>query len=289
MVVDVSYQLEGTTTWTSLGSTTVDTAGKWEMLFLPEEAGKYAVRSQILAYADRSIYLTNTTLAKLVPGPSLLELTKPADSDVRLIGAGHHKTLSYTLSLGSILYGPWRPVSARRSAELWFVDKYTHRRTLVRSFRDVPVREGKAVFEHRMPIMRSGTFYVRYAGLPIEEPAEVSHEVSVNPTLRGWPKHGRKTTLRKNTRRTRTITVGSLQTSKQRVLLLWKRRSGSWVDFGAVKVLKPNRAGKVTIRIPAGWRGTRQYRVSVGDVSKSGRDVYPIGGTSSGTWSITRK
>lgn len=288
-VVDVSYQLDGTTTWTPLGSTTVDAAGRWEMLFLPEQAGEYTVRSQILAYSDRSVYLTNWTYPKIVPGSAWLEPTRPADWSLNFTGAGHRKTLSYTLSVGSILYGPWRPVSLRRSADLWFIDKYTHRRTLVRSFHDVPVREGKAVFEHRMPMVRSGTFYVRYAGLPIEESAEVFHEVTVNPTLRGWPKHGRRTTLRKSTPRTRTLTVGSLQTSKQRVLLLWKRAGGLWVDHGAVKVLKPNRAGKVTIRMPAGWRGTRHYKVFVGDVDKAGRDVYPAGGTVSGTWTITRK
>lgn len=287
--VELFYQSDtsGSDIWASAGTTAVDVNGNWQLPFLPGMSGKYVLRAEVGPFGGVPAQSGGSARITLTPAWTSLSPTGSSgeSSWLELVGS-KVRPLSFTLQTG--------PFSGQtRTAELWFRDQNTEKTTLIRTFRGVPVVGRTAVFAHRLTVGRSGIYTLRYRGSPVDQAAEAYTTVRVDPTLRGWPAKGRKTTLHKQTRRTRTITVGALQSSRQRVLLLSRNSSAGWDTYNGVRTYKPNSRGQVTISIPRGWRGTRGYKVFVGDVvrHKFGKQVelLPGVGTTSTRWTITRK
>lgn len=282
--VELLYRQDGSAVSTSAGTTTTDLNGHWSLGFTPQEPGKYYLRARVGADRGAPEFETIESPYTIERGAFQVEETRRTGLRNEFTGAGRPMTLSYTLDLTSITRGKWRPTAQSRSASLWFRDGATGERAMVHEFPAARVVNGRAVFTRQVRVNRSGSYYLELAGTKYEMPySSAATRVSVLPTLRGWPRDRAHSTWRKRTAKHRVVTVGSLQTSDQRVMLLERtrdRRDG----FKIIRSYRPNSKGRVKVHIPRGWTGTRYYKVCAG-VKVHDRCT----GTTSGRWTITRK
>lgn len=282
-IVDLEYQDVGQG-WQPLGSATVDGEGRWSMPFMPAAAGQYGVRAVVRAIDNNAESAPDSTRIGLRPSRSSVAPASAPRGYYLPNGAGHPRTMTYTLNIETAALGGWGS-GEPRTASLWFFNSYTGSHSKVANLTSALSARGKAVFRYRDRITRNGTYVLKYAGTPKDGAAVGRIAVAVRPVISGWP-HKRKK-AHKRSRITRTVKINGWVGRGQRAMLLERRPS--WGHYRRVKFLKPNAHGKVSVTLPSGWKGRRHYRVWVGGYRAHGGSVGIQNWKQTKTWTVTRR